>query len=348
MRRRSAPLLFALALFAVTAAASGQSAFEGAPREPGGRFTNLAGEISHGSLGVRFPFFLRRIAGGFRDREGAPERLTNDGAFLRENALHSIPTVTWIGHSTLLVQMDHVTFLTDPIWSDTASPVSFVGPRRFVEPGVALDDLPAIDFVVVSHNHYDHLDLATLRALAERNRETRFFVPLGNGALLRRNGIERVEELDWGDSTRHDAVTITCLPAQHWSKRGLADDQKSLWSSWAVRGAERSFYFAGDTGYFDGFERIGAAIGPFDLAALPIGAYEPVAMMRASHLNPEESIQAAVDLRASRALAMHFGTFDLSDEPLDEPPRRFRAAASTGSLGADGAWILKIGETRPF
>ena len=322
--------------------------FAGAPRDADERFTNLGGPLSHGSLGVRFPFFLRRIAGRFRDRPGAPQRTANDGAFLRKNALHSTPTVTWIGHATLLVQMDHVSFLTDPIWSDNASPVSFAGPKRFVAPGVALSDLPPIDFVVVSHNHYDHLDLATLRALAERGGETRFLVPLGNGALLRKNGIERVEEFDWGDTTNHADVTITCLPAQHWSKRGLADDQKMLWSSWAVTGAERNFYFAGDTGYFEGFARIGAKLGPFDLTAVPIGAYEPVKMMQASHLNPEESIQAAVDLRARRAMAMHYGTFDLSDEPLDEPPRRFHATAAKSSLGSVGAWVLKVGETRPF
>jgi N-acyl-phosphatidylethanolamine-hydrolysing phospholipase D len=342
------PLFAALLAAAPGAGARGADAFGPAPRDADGRFANASGPLSHGSFGVRFPFFLRRIAGNFRSRPGAPERMANDGAFLRENAQHSTPTVTWIGHATLLVQMDHVTFLTDPIWSDSASPVSFVGPRRFVAPGVALEDLPPIDFVVVSHNHYDHLDLATLSALAERDGRTRFLVPVGNGALLRENGIARVEELDWGESVEHAGVVVQCLPAQHWSKRGIADDQQALWASWAVRGAERRFYFAGDTGYFDGFARIGAALGPFDLAALPIGAYEPVKMMQASHLNPEESVRAAVDLRARRAMAMHFGTFDLSDEPLDEPPRRFRDAAATSPLGADRVWVLRIGEMRPF
>jgi N-acyl-phosphatidylethanolamine-hydrolysing phospholipase D len=297
---------------------------------------------------VRLPFFLRRLGGAFRDRAGVPERVANDGAFLRENARHSVPTVTWVGHATLLVQMDHVTFLTDPIWSDTASPVSFAGPRRFVPPGLAIDDLPPIDFVVVSHNHYDHLDLASLAALAERDAETRFLVPLANGALLRDHGIANVEELDWGETRTHANVVLHCLPAQHWSRRGLADEGRALWASWAVTGPDRRFYFAGDTGYFDGFSRIEEALGPFDLAAVPVGAYEPVAMMRESHLNPEEAVQAAVDLGARRALAMHYGTFDLSDEPLDAPPRRFREAAATGPLGADAAWVLRIGETREF
>jgi N-acyl-phosphatidylethanolamine-hydrolysing phospholipase D len=213
---------------------------------------------------------------------------------------------------------------------------------------VAIEDLPPIDFVVVSHNHYDHLDLPTLVALAERDPQTRFFVPLENGELLRDKGIDNVEELDWGAASEVAGVRVHCLPAQHWSKRGVGDDQKALWSSWAVVGAERRFYFAGDTGYFDGFSRIAAALGPFDLAALPIGAYEPVAMMKAWHLNSEEAIQAAVDLETRRALAMHYGTFDLSDEPLEEPPERFLRAAAETELAGDAAWVMQIGEVRPF
>ena len=319
-----------------------------APRDGDGRFTNWSGDPSHGSFRVRFPFFMRRLGGLFSDRPGAPSRLANDGAFLRENARHSEPTVTWVGHATLLVQLDHVTFLTDPIWSNSTGPIASIGPRRFVSPGIALEDLPPIDFVVISHNHFDHLDLPTLEALARRDPATRFLVPLGNADLLREGGIDSVEEYDWGDTTTHGDVMIHCLPAQHWSRRGLRDERRSLWSSWAIVGPQRRFYFAGDTGYFEGFARIGKTLGPFDLAAVPIGAYEPSAMMRESHMDPEEAIRAAGDLAARRAVAMHFGTFDLSDEPLDEPPRRFAAAARASSLGADGAWILRIGETRGF
>jgi N-acyl-phosphatidylethanolamine-hydrolysing phospholipase D len=350
--------LVLLASSGVDATAEESARLGPAPKSADGRFTNPSGGLVHGDLAVRFPFFLRRIAGIFRERLGAPTRIENDGVFLRENAGHSIPTVTWIGHSTFLVQMDHVTFLTDPIWSDTASPLSFAGPRRFVSPGVAIEDLPPIDFVLVSHNHYDHLDVPTLVALAERDAATRFFVPSGNAELLRKNGVLRVVELDWGETARDEGVTIHCLPAQHWSKRGLNDDLATLWASWAVTGPERRFYFAGDTGYFNGFSRIGEWLGPFDLAAVPIGAYEPATMMQPSHLNPEEAFRAVVDLRGRRALAMHFGTFDLSDEPLDEPPRRFLAAAARDAAPTDPAdaeasptreaWVLQIGETRPF
>jgi N-acyl-phosphatidylethanolamine-hydrolysing phospholipase D len=345
-RPRAAALGFAALLLAVPA--SGAPDLGPAPRDAGGRFANPGAPMSHGSFGVRFPFFLRRFAGFFRGRPDAPSRVANDGAFLRENARHSVPTATWIGHATLLVQMDHVSFLTDPIWSDTPSPLSFAGPRRFVPPGVALEDLPPIDFVLVSHNHYDHLDLRTLTALAERDPETRFFVPLANGDLLRESGIANVEELDWGEARAVAGVVVHCLPARHWSQRGLGDRGRALWASWAVRGPERRFYFAGDTGYFDGFARIAEALGPFDLAAVPIGAYQPVKMMREAHLDPEEAVRAALDLRARRALAMHYGTFDLSDEPLDEPPRRFRDAAAASALGPDAAWVLRIGETREF
>jgi N-acyl-phosphatidylethanolamine-hydrolysing phospholipase D len=319
-----------------------------APRDADGRFTNWTGVSSHGSFGVRFPFIFRRIGGMFRSRRGFPERIENDGAFLRENSAHSTPTVTWVGHATLLVQMDHVTFLTDPIWSDAPSPVPFAGARRYVEPGIAIKDLPKIDFVVISHNHYDHLDLPTLKTLAKRNPETRFLVPLGNADLLKKNNIRRVEEFDWGESTTLGDVTIRCLPARHWSKRSLRDDRKALWSSWAIEGSMRNFYFSGDTGYFAGFSMIGEALGPFDLVAVPIGAYEPSEMMKESHMNPEEAVRAAIDLGAKRALAIHFGTFDLSDEPVDEPPARFLAAAKDSALTLDATWVFRIGETRTF
>jgi N-acyl-phosphatidylethanolamine-hydrolysing phospholipase D len=322
--------------------------FARAERDKKGRFINLDTDLAHGSASVRAGFFLRRFATAFRSSVGAPPRLTNDGVILRDYPVHNVPSVTWIGHATVLVQMDNVTFLTDPIWSKRPSPVPLIGPSRFVKPGMAIIDLPPIDFIVISHNHYDHLDLPTLRKLAKRRPETIFFVPLGNGHLLRRNGITHVQELDWGETAAYGGTTIHCLPTQHWSKRSLNDTRKSLWSAWAVTGPERRFYFAGDTGYFAGFKDIGDKLGPFDIAAMPIGAYEPNKMMKASHMNPEEAVQAAIDLQANRALAIHFGTFDLSDEPLAEPPLRFKQAAAETSLGIDNSWVLNIGETRNF
>jgi N-acyl-phosphatidylethanolamine-hydrolysing phospholipase D len=344
-------LLLTRAVLAVVLGAAGAAHAQPlgpAPRGPDGRFLNLAGDIPHAGPLVTLPFFFRRIGTTLRSRSGGPTRRENDGTFLRENAGHSVPTVTWVGHSTLIVQIEHTTFLTDPTWSKTASPFSWIGPRRFVEPGVALDALPPIDFVLISHNHYDHLDLGTLREISRRHPRARFLVPLGNAKLLNENGIDSVEELDWGERARVGKLTIHCLPAQHWSRRGLLDARKALWASWAVTGSDRRFYFAGDTGFSDDFVRVGAALGPFDLAALPIGAYKPVAMMRPWHLDPEEAVRAGLDLRAQRLIGIHFGTFDLTDEPLDEPPRRFRAAAEGAGLDAEDAWLLEVGETRTF
>ena len=337
-------LVFILSIYSFPALAS--SEFENAPRDDRGRFTNPGGELSHGSLPVRLGFYLRRFSTSFRSDLGAPKKVANDGAFLRANSTQ--PTVTWIGHSTLLMQMEGINFLTDPIWSRTPSPFPPIGPSRWVDPGIALEDLPVIDFVLISHNHFDHLDLPTLRKLAARNPGIIFFVPLGNADLFIKNGISQVQELDWGQSLSYKQLRIHCLPAQHWSKRTVSDTRKTLWASWAVIGGERRFYFAGDTGYFSGFKKIGEILGPFDLAAVPIGAYKPRAMMAASHMNPEEAVEAALDLQADAALAIHFGTFDLSDEPLDEPPQRFKAAAGKTLLGTEKSWVFGVGETRRF
>ena len=338
------------ALCAVCVAPTTASAqpFGPAPRDADGRFANPSGPVSHGNLADAAGFLVRRLGGALFSRSGAADRMENDGAFLRENARHSVPTVTWVGHATLLVQMDHVTFLTDPIWSERASPVSWAGPSRWVKAGVAIEDLPPIDFVVISHNHYDHLDVETLTALASRNPETLFLVPLENAELLREHGVENVRELDWGQSIEIGEVEVHCLPSKHWSRRGVSDENKSLWAAWAVVGPERRFYFAGDTGYFDGFAATGAVYGPFDLAAVPIGAYEPAAIMHDSHMNPEEAVDAGLDLRAERLVGMHFGTFRLTNEPMDEPPVRFRAAAQAAGLAKENVWVLRIGETRSF
>ena len=307
-----------------------------------GRFRNDE-PLDRGGIGVTAPFLLRRFAGFWRDRTGAPPAVANDGAFLRENACHSAATVTWIGHATVLVQMDHATFLTDPIWSAKPFPVSFLGPKRFVPPPLALAALPPIQFVLISHNHYDHLDLPTLRALSAAG--TRFLVPLGVADLLRDSGIGPVDELDWWDARELNGLSIHCVPARHWSGRTLTDDSATLWAGWVVRGASRRFYFAGDSGYFPGFTEIGRRFGPFGLAALPIGAYDPPAMMRAVHLDPEEALQAGLDVGAERLLGIHYGTFDLTDEPLDEPPRRFHAAAARLGVAAERVWTPALGET---
>ncbi|MCX8071742.1 MAG: MBL fold metallo-hydrolase [Candidatus Binatia bacterium] len=253
------------------------------------------------------------------------------------------PSVTWIGHSTFLVRMEGVTFLTDPIFSSRASPVSFAGPRRLQPPGIPLKELPPVDFVTISHDHYDHADLPTWKELARRN--VLFLVPLNMGELVHSLG-GRFVALDWWQSVEVKNVRVHCVPAQHFSGRGLTDQHRRLWAGWVVEGKHRKFYHAGDTGYFPGFKEIGERLGPIDLAAVPIGAYDPPSIMRFVHMNPEEAVQAARDLDARRVLAMHWGTFDLTDEPLEEPPQRFRAAAVRLGYRAEDAWVLAVGETR--
>lgn len=320
-----------------------------APRDAAGRFRNFANPIERAGPTVVLPFLTRRVLNRFRGPpEGVPEQEPEARARLRARMQASDASVSWVNHASLLVRMDGVTLLTDPTWAGAAGPGRLIGARRLAPAGLTLDDLPPIDLVLISHNHYDSLDLAALRALAERGPETRFLVPLGDARLLRDEGIERVEEFDWSETLSLGPLTVHCLPSQHWSRRRLFDARRSLWASWAVIGPSRRFLFVGDSGYFPGFALIGKTFGPFDLAAVPIGAYEPKPMMRPFHMDPEQAVQTALDLGARRAVAMHFGTFDLTDEPIDEPPRRFLDAAAASRLGRSNAWVLRLGETRAF
>ncbi|HYS93401.1 MAG TPA: MBL fold metallo-hydrolase [Candidatus Acidoferrales bacterium] len=264
---------------------------------------------------------------------------------LRDNGHDA--TVTWIGHSTLLVQLDGVNFLTDPIWNKRSGPFGgLVGVRRYTPPPLRLEDLPRIDFVLISHDHYDHLDEPTVRRLSERFNPT-FVVPLGIKAWFADRGITNVVELGWGQSVTLKDLTIVCTPAQHGSGRTMVDQGRRLWASWAVLGSQR-FYFAGDTGYASHFREIGDALGPFDLAALPIGSYTPREIAHPVHISPEEALQAWTDLRAKRFIGIHWGTFMLAREPYDEPPRRIAAEVSRRALDPSARWVSKPGETVPW
>jgi len=280
----------------------------------------------------------------FRPRRAELPRVDNDGAALRANV--AAPTVTWIGHATLLFQLDGVNLLTDPQWSERASPVSFAGPRRVMPPGLRFEDLPPIHVVVISHDHFDHLDLPTVKHLAAVH-HPRFYVPLGLKAWLAEQGVADVVELDWGESRSERGLTLTCVAVQHWSARSFFELNRRLWSGWVIAGRDRRALFTGDTGYYPPyFREIGARLGPFDLAAIAIGAYEPPAMMRSTHTTPEEALQIFADVHGRRFLAMHWGTFDLAEEPLDEPPKRLAAEAKRLGLAEDRLWIMKHGETR--
>lgn len=312
-------------------------AHAGAPR-CGNAFCNPAGPRPLPGIGEMLPFFLRKAWGSLLPRGGAAPWVPYDRRAIEHN-----PSITWVGHSTFLVRMEGVSFLTDPIFSDRASPLSFAGPRRLQPPGIPLDELPRVDFVLVSHDHYDHADLPTWEVLARRG--VLFLVPLHMGDLVHAVG-GRFVMLDWWQSVELGNVRIHCVPAQHFSGRGLMDHHQRLWAGWVVEGEHRKFFHAGDTGYFPGFEEIGERLGPIDLAAVPIGAYDPPSIMRFVHMNPEEAVQAAHDVRARKVVAMHWGTFDLTDEPILEPPERFVRAAKRLGYNERDAWVLAVGETR--
>lgn len=227
--------------------------------------------------------------------------------------------VTFIGHDSFLVRTGNRSVLFDPVFSEYASPFSWIGPKRKRPPGVKFEQLPKIDVVMISHNHYDHMDIPTLQLLAERDAPL-FVVPLGNAYFLHEAGIKNVIELDWWQSrVLAEDLEVTLTPAQHFSSRGLFDRNKSLWGSYMLRMGGKRIYFAGDTGYSDHFKEIRKRTGPPDVALLPIGAYEPYSFMHSLHMNPDDAVRAHRDLQARKSLGMHFGTFQLTTELQDQP-----------------------------
>jgi L-ascorbate metabolism protein UlaG (beta-lactamase superfamily) len=235
--------------------------------------------------------------------------------------------VTLINHSTVLLQQDGINILTDPIWSERASPFTWIGPRRRRAPGVRWEDLPPIHLVLISHNHYDHLDLSTLRRLADRG-PCEFIVPLGVARLLASQGIGPVHELDWGQSQG----IVHSVPAQHFSARGLFDRNRTLWCGYVIEAADRIIYFAADTGFGNHFAAIRKRFGPPRLALLPIGAYEPRWFMAPTHMSPDDAVKAHQILGAETSIAIHHGAFQLTDEGIDTPKRRLIACAPGDSF----------------
>jgi N-acyl-phosphatidylethanolamine-hydrolysing phospholipase D len=255
----------------------------------------------------------------------------------------------------VLLQLGRINVLTDPMWSERASPVSFAGPRRLVAAGVELERLPPIDVVLISHNHYDHLDRPTVQALARRMPNIEWLVPLGLAPTLRRWGAGRVRELDWGQDVRIDTANGqlygACVPAQHFSARGLGDRGRTLWCSWVIGEMDTRVFFAGDTAYHPEFAGIGERYGPFTLLMLPIGAYEPRWFMRTVHMNPPEALRAYAQLSGTTRnppllLPIHWGTFRLTDESMQEPPEWTGRLWREAGYEPAKLWLLQHGETR--
>jgi len=270
------------------------------------------------------------------DKSRAPviPTLPNDGSHLA--GFEPGASFSWVGHATFAIHDGHDVILTDPHWSKRA-----LIPARVVEPGIPLEAVPPDSFAVISHAHYDHLDAGTVTALPA---SVHWIVPLGLSDWFRERERPNVVELDWWQSTVRGRWTITCLPAQHWSQRAEIRPNRSLWCAWLIDSGERRYFFAGDTGYFHGFAEFGRRFGPIDVALLPIGAYAPRWFMRWQHMDPAEAVQAHRDLRANAMLGMHWGTFDLTDEPLDLPPRELALLVAKAGLDPQRVRSLAVGE----
>lgn len=353
--RRVQVLLLALMLLC----SLGMAAADSAPELPAGRFHN------HDKTRVTHPLGTVLSWQWQRWREQLPPPALSPPPSTQPDLarLHAYahqrdtdhPSLSWIGHASVLIQAGGISVLTDPIFSERASPVQFAGPRRLQPPGIALADLPDIDVVLISHNHPDHLDQASVLALQQqadaRGRTTLFLVPLGVQALLNSWGIRQVRELDWWHSFTLGSTEFHFTPTQHWSARGLCDENDTLWGGWAVFGPTLHWYFAGDSGYSGDFirtrEHFARRNGKdgFDLALLPIGAYAPRWFMKGQHMDPTEAVQVHLDLPARRSIGIHWGTFALGDEAPDQPPRQLQQARAQAGLTAQQFDTIAIGAT---
>jgi L-ascorbate metabolism protein UlaG (beta-lactamase superfamily) len=338
-RLRLAALLCAVTLAAPASGVAGRGpAGDQQPTDEEGRFVNLDGSTPHGTWAVIRWRVIDRLLGRSRPApEGTPApRLAPDLARLARPPEPGEPArLTWLGHASWLVQLDGVSLLVDP----ALQPALFGGIERKVPPGLTVAELPRIDAQLVSHSHYDHLDLPTLTAVGAP-----VIAGLRLEKLFRKNGLA-CTELGWWQSARVGPVRVTFVPAQHWSRRGLFDQNETLWGGLVIEGSRAVIFHAGDTGWFEGFAEIGRRFPGITAALLPIGAYDPAWFMERQHMNPEQALSAFQALGAETLLAMHWGTFRLTDESLDEPPRRLEAERRRLELPAERVRALAVGET---
>ena len=259
------------------------------------------------------------------------------------NSIQNNDYIGWIGHATFLIKLGNTTIITDPVFSKNAGPLIF-GPKRYTEPALNLNELPKIDLFLLTHNHYDHQDMSTIRKFPYK--DTKVFTALKLGKYFTKHHFKNVQELDWYQEVKFNDLKITFLPAVHWSKRSLTDTNKTLWGSFLIEYAGKKIFFACDTGYGNIYKKIGKEYGPIDLTMINIGAYDFRPMFEKSiyHTSPEEALQAAQDLKSKKVLGTHLGTFVLSLEPIMEPPKRFKDNAEKFGFKRDDALIFKIGE----
>lgn len=252
--------------------------------------------------------------------------------------------VTFVNHSTFLIQTQGLNILTDPVWSERASPVPFLGPKRMRPPGIRFEDLPKIDIVLLTHNHYDHLDIGTMKRLSADYRPI-IYCPLGVGKYLERKGIGNISEMDWWDEINIDsALTLVCTPAQHFSGRGMFDRDRTLWSGFALQTEKGSIYYSGDTGYGDFFAEIKKRISPIRLSFLPIGAYKPQWFMADIHTSPADAVKVHQFLKSPVSIGMHFGTFPLADDGMEEPAEELREILKKEKIPEGEFFILSEGK----
>lgn len=257
--------------------------------------------------------------------------------------------ITFVNHSTFLIQVNGLNILTDPVWSDRTSPFGFIGPKRMKPPGIHFDDLPDIDYVIISHNHYDHLDIGTLKNIYQKY-QPKIVTPLGVKSYLEKNGINSAHDLDWWQEYSHsDSLSIISVPAQHFSGRGISDRDATLWCGYVIKRPGGNIYFAGDTGYNNlTFKEIGMRCAPVSVALIPIGAYKPEWFMSPIHCSPDEAVKIHFDLNAHQSIATHFGTFALADDGEIEPVQDLHHALKKFGLTTDKFLVLSEGEMKGF
>lgn len=283
------------------------------------------------------------------DRPKWPDNIENTGITSLQQPLHGDDlNLTFINHASFLIQFKGLNILTDPVWSQRVSPFSWFGPKRIRPPGLTLDDLPPIDIILISHNHYDHFDKSTLRKLNQKF-SPKIIVPIGDRKLAESVGFNQVQELDWWESvTLGESLSVTFAPTQHSSARGLFDRDKSLWGSYFIKKGKHSIYFGGDAGYSSHYKDIKQRLGAADIALLGIGAYAPQYFMKPVHMNPQEAVQAHLDLEAKLSIGMHYETFQLSTEAFEQPVQDLQQGLDALNVATDSFTTMKVGESRYF